>query len=255
MEFRPRDTRLTFDPGIDGTPVWTSDGRRIVFSSPRGGSAPNLYWQPADGTGTVERLTESPNAQSPISFSRDGSRLVIRETLEGTNAVSAVSLDGERRTAPLVQTPFNDNNGVVSPDGGWLAYQSNESGQFQIYVRPFPNVDEGRWQVSTDGGSRPLWARSGRELFYLGRDERIMAVPIQGGPAFAAGTPEPLPVKGPYFLPPAGTFQGRTYDVSPDGRRFLLIKQGSETGDAPPLTQFVVVRNWFEELERLVRMK
>ncbi|MBI4519239.1 MAG: PD40 domain-containing protein, partial [Gemmatimonadetes bacterium] len=243
-------TRLTFNPGTDIAPVWTPDGRRIVYQSAREGSN-NLYWRPADGTGTEERLTESPNAQSATSFSPDGRQLVFRDVVEGSEAISTVSLDGERRTTPLVSTPFVDRNGELSPDGRWLAYESNESGRAEIYVRPFPDVDQGRWQISTAGGTKPLWARNGRELFYLSLDGRIMAVSIEAGPTFTAGTPEPLPIRGPYVGLGVVSLNLRPYDVSPDGRRFLLIREGEVGGDGPGLTQLVVVLNWFEELKRV----
>jgi serine/threonine-protein kinase len=144
-----------------------------------------------------------------------------------------------------VQTTFNEINGVISPDGRWVAYQSNESGQFEIYVRPFPDANSGRWQISTGSGTRPLWARSGKELFYVGPSGAVMSVAVEGGSTFRSGSPTRL-LEGPYFLN-AGN-KGRTYDVSPDGQRFLMIKVGR--GSAP--TSIIVVQHWFEELKRLV---
>ena len=155
-------------------PVWTPDGRRLAFRSQRSGPH-NLFWQAADGTGPVERLTESPNEQSPHAFSPDGTRLLIREERPTTGAdLALLTLEGERRVETLVQTTFTERNGEISPDGRWLAYQSDESGQFEIYVRPFPDVNSGRWQISTGGGTRPLWARRGRELFYVAPDGAVM---------------------------------------------------------------------------------
>jgi hypothetical protein len=137
---------------------------------------------------------------------------------------------------------------VVSPDGRWMAYQSNESGKDEIYVRPFPNVNEGRWQVSANTGTRPLWSRDGRELFYFIPPGVIMAAPIVPGAAFSAGTPVAV-VKGTYSSPQTG----RMYDVSPDGRRFLLIKEVRPQGEAAaPPPQLIVVQHWSEELKRLV---
>ena len=120
-----------------------------------------------------------------------------------------------------MQTTFNELNGEISPDGRWVAYQSNESGQDEIYVRPFPDADRGRWQMSTGGGTRPLWARSGKELFYLGPSGAVMSVAVEGGSTFRAGNPTRL-FEGRYFA--ARICSGRTYDVSPDGQRFLMIK-------------------------------
>ena len=261
-------TRLTFDPQVDSHPAWTPDGQRIVFRSTRTGQS-NLFWQAADGTGAVERLTENPNNQQfPGSFSPDGTRLVFREETAATGAdLMVLALDAARRppppaqgvagsagnstsnARPLVQTTFNELNGEISPDGRWLAYQSDESGRDEIYVRPFPDADRGRWQISTGGGNRPLWARSGRELFYLAPGVAMMSVSVEGGSTFRAGNPARL-FEGRYSMPV--TTSGRTYDVSPDGQRFLMIKvgDGPDQTAAPP--SIVVVQNWFEELKRLV---
>jgi serine/threonine-protein kinase len=160
-----------------------------------------------------------------------------------------------RRIAPLVQTTFTEYNPDISPDGRWLAYESNESGQFEVYVRPFPDVAAGRWQVSAGGGRAPLWARNGRELFYVSLLDqgRIFAVPIQPGPTFSAGNPQ-IVVDKPYGGTQASsavTLSGRTYDVSADGRRFLMIK-GSVSADTAAPAQIFVVQHWGEELRRLV---
>jgi serine/threonine-protein kinase len=256
-------TRLTDAPGTDQYVVWTPDSRRVIFSSNRAGVF-NLFWQAANNTGTVERLTTSPNGQAPISISPDGTRLIVRETVLKTGVdLRVLRLDASatapgagasttpaippRQTEPLVQTTFNEDNGEISPDGHWLAYQSNESGQFQISVRPFPNVDAGHWTISTSGGTRPLWARSGKELFYVDGTNAMTSVPIQTAPTFSAGTPTKV-FEGRYYYGAAG----RTYDVSPDGQRFLMIK--ATTNDQAP--SMVLVLNWLEELKaRLPALK
>ena len=158
--------------------------------------------------------------------------------------IAVLPLKGERRATPLVQTTFEERDAEVSPDGRWVAYGSSESGRFEVYVRPFPEVDGGRWQVSTGGGTRPLWARSGRELFYLVEPGRMMVVPLQPDPTFVAGNPHVV-FEGRYF-----TGGGRSFDVSPDGRRFLMIKEAAAAVASPP--QLTVVLNWDEELKRLV---
>ena len=240
-------TRLTFDSGLDRTPVWTPDGQRIAFSSQRDGAA-DLFWQAADGTGTVERLSESStNFQYPTSFSPDGTRLVFADT---PRDIAVLALADERQTTSLLQTTFSERNGELSPDGRWLAYQSDESGQQEIYVRPFPDIDTGRWQVSTGGGSRPLWARSGEELFYLAPDGAVMRVAVKGAATFRADTPTRL-FQGPYFAPATGRIF-RTYDVSPDAQRFLMIKEGGGAEDTSAAPSLIVVQNWTEELKRLV---
>jgi serine/threonine-protein kinase len=239
-------TRLTFDARRDLYPLWTPDGQRIVFSS-YDGLAYNLFWKTADGTGPAQRLSDSPNSQYPNSISPDGKQLVFRESTAEGDDLWALSLQGERSPKAIVATEFNELNGEISPDGRWLAYQSNESGlSREIYVRPFPNADEGRWQISTEGGRLPLWGRDGRELFYLAPDGRLIVVPVQTNPSFTAGSAEILFEKTYYEIEGAGRF----YDISPDGRRFLMIKE-SEADTSAPMSMTVVL-NWFEELKARV---
>ena len=159
-------------------------------------------------------------------------------------------LEGDRRPRPLVQTPFDELNAEVSRDGRWLAYESNESGRNEIYVRPFPNVDGGKWQVSTNGGTQPLWARNGQELFYESMGA-LMRVPLTTGSRFEAGAPRKV-IDGPYLFRSPGLGLGRMYDVSADGQRFLLIKASGETAERPPSPRIILVQNWFEELKRVV---
>jgi serine/threonine-protein kinase len=242
-------TRLTFDGALDSHPAWTPDGRRLVFSSQRAGGR-NLFWQAADGTGAAERLTESANQQNAGAVSPDGTRLIFTETTPKTgDDVMQVELGGTHRVTPLVQTPFAERNGIISPDGRWLASEANDSGEFEVYVRPFPDVNGGHWQVSTGGGTRPLWARNGQELFYLSPTGALMRVGVERGPSWASTTPTPL-IKEGYLTVPGGN-PGRTYDISPDGQRFLLIKAEQA---ATPIT-LIVVQHFDEELKRLVPTK
>src|SRR5262249_20316376 len=145
----------------------------------------------------------------------------------------------------------NESNGDISPDGHWLAFQSDESGQEQVYVRPFPKVGGGRWQISPSGGSRPLWARSGRELFSRIADRLLMPWPVRTTPGFSAGNPVKV-FETRYAVPQ----NERTYDVSADGQRFLMIKKAAaaETADATPPSMVVVI-NWSEELKQRVAVK
>jgi serine/threonine-protein kinase len=160
--------RLTVDSATDNSGVWTPDGGRVIFNSTRAGSRGtglgNLYWQASDGTGAAERLTDSPNNHVPYGVTPDGTKLVFREDTANGLDLWLLPLQGERRAQPLIQTPFTERNADISPDGRWLAYESNDSGQLEVYVRPFPNVNDGRWQVSTGGGTVPLWAGTG-EMF------------------------------------------------------------------------------------------
>jgi serine/threonine-protein kinase len=240
-------TRFTFGPAYDGWPVWTPDGQRILFASERGGHR-NLYAQAADGTGSIERLSDTANQQQPTSVTPDGMRLIFHQSTPTAGIdIMQLTLDGAHTVTPLVQTPFTERNATVSPDGRWLAYDANDSGQEEIYVRPFPDVNGGRWLVSTGGGTRPSWTRDGSELFYLAGGA-LMRVAVDKGPGWTAGTATKL-LEGPYFTSEGNP--GRTYDISPDGKRFLMIKQaGSEQAVSPP--QIIVVQNWHEELKRLV---
>jgi len=244
-------TRLTFDPGFDEPPAWTPDSRRIAFASDRDGGG--LFWQAADGTGPVERLTQGRNF-FPTAFSPDALKLVFSSSSSSQVSSDIVTLTpGSRdRPSPLIHTPFRELNAEISPDGRWIAYQSDESGHAEIYVRPFPNIDGGRWQVSTDGGERPLWARNGRELFYV-TAVGLMTVPIETTTAFSNGKARKLlDDRYRYFFGDV-FFQGRTYDISPDGKRFLVIKQAAESGteDDSSNLRLVVVLNWTEELKQL----
>jgi eukaryotic-like serine/threonine-protein kinase len=239
-------TRFTFDPSLDNYPLWTPDGRRIIFLSQRGG-AQRLYWQPSDGAQSIERLGESVSFQQATGISPDGTQLVLNDTGIGGIDLMVMNLAGDRDVRPLVQTPFVDRNGVVSPDGRWLAYESDSSGRFEIWTRPFPEASAGQWQVSTTGGTRPLWAHSGRELFYMALDGSLMRVPVEAsGSAWSTGTPLKL-LEAKYFG--TGSNPGRTFDVAPDDQRFLMIKQGGGDQATP---QIVVVQHWLEELKRLV---
>jgi serine/threonine-protein kinase len=239
-------TRLTFDPGLNRGSAWSPDGHRVAFSAQREGSE-NINWQAADGTGAAERLTQGSKAEFPLSFSPDGKHLLL-STGSPPRDIAIVSLEGDHRVEPLIHTPFDEATAAFSPDGRWIAYDSNESGRFEVYVRPFPNVNSGRWQISVGGGSSPVWARNGRELFYY-NPPKAMAVAIQGGSSFVASNPQML-FQGPYFVPTAG----QVYDVSPDGRRFLMIKPAQPTnGSSAP--QLVVVLNWLEDLKQHVVVK
>jgi serine/threonine-protein kinase len=245
-------TRLTSEPGLDSFPVWTRDGRRIIYSSSRGDGILNLFWQAADGTGLAERLAESPHTQRPTGITPDGTQVVFeQETSTMGTDLMLLTLTPTRRITPLLATRFNERRGVVSPDGRWLAYESDSSGRSEIYVRPFPVVGAGQSQVSTAGGMQPLWARTGRELFYVAPDGSVLTVPVAPrGDAWNAGTPRKV-VANRYRTGPSSN--GRNYDTAPDGQRFLMIKRAGDSAAASPT--IVVVQHWDEELRARVPTK
>jgi Tol biopolymer transport system component len=228
--------------------VWTPDGRRVIFSSERTGGR-NLFWQAADGTGAAERLLDSLNIQYPMAVSADGRQLIFTEETPQTDIdLMVMDLDGTRRVRPLLQSRFAERNGAISPDGRWLAYEANDSGRFEIYVRPYPDVNTSLAVVSTDGGTKPLWTRNGQELIYVSPTGALMRVGVSRGPSWSATKPS-MVVKEGYFTNPV--WWGRSYDISPDGQRFLMIKEGGAGGANAPAS-LVVVQHWFEELKRLV---
>jgi serine/threonine-protein kinase len=239
---RGTSTRFTFDPAEDRYPIWTTNGRRIVFRSDRGQGA--LLWRLADGTGPAETLLSMAEYIFPYAFSPDGSLLAFTQIDPETDAdIHLLSFQDEATSRPLIQEPFGQTAPSISPDGRWLAYQSRESGRQEVYVRPFPNVDEGKWQISTTGGRFPLWGPDGRELFYRG-EGAMMVVPVDTEPAFTPGQPATL------FPDRYWRESGPTYSLSPDGKRLLMIKEAFRSGAASP--QIYVVLSWFEELNRLV---
>ncbi len=208
-------TRLTFDKGDDESPVWTRDGSRVFFSSERAGIR-NLYVQAADGAGEAIRMAESPNVQIPTDITSDGKRVIFRElTSSGQGDLRLLTLTPTPHVEPLLTTPYDERAAVLSPDGRWLAYQSNSSGRVEIYVRPFPGL-AGQWQISNSGGQEPLWSRSGKELFYRTPDGVLTVVPVDpSGASWSAGTSTKL-VDGHYYTGFGGGNGSRQYDVSPD---------------------------------------
>jgi Tol biopolymer transport system component len=242
---KPTAIRLTFESENDhGRPVWTPDGRTLLFSWATG-TPPNIFRMSANGTGTPERLTNIPTQQAPLAVTQDGKTLLFREVVPKNGAdLRVLSLDGDHTSKPLLATRFNEVDGDLSPDGHWLAYQSDDSGRFEIYVRPYPDITSGRWQISNGGGTRPLWGRNGRELFYVSGDNRqMMVTAVQTKPAFSWAVPMML------FDAPYLTISPRSWDVGLDGR-FLAIKPVS--GETARLN---VVENWFEELKARVPTK
>ena len=235
---RGTSTRLTFGSALDAYPSWTADGRQVVFASSAETGAQAVYRQAADGTGRPQRIATGPVGEGvPLSVIPGGRGILIRR---GSH-LGVLSLTGSPTAEPLVQTNAVELNGEVSPDGRWLAYESTESGRPEVYVRPFPDVAGGRWQVSNSGGSRPAWARNGRELFYEDQDGGMTAAPVAPGPTFSAGVPVRLFDARAVLI---GGTTLRSWDPAPDGR-FLMVQDDGLTTALPLL----IVLNWVEELK------
>jgi serine/threonine-protein kinase len=245
---RGTSVRVTSNDAIDRDPLWTPDGLRLLFSSIDEGRS-EMFVQNADGTGIAERFLSGDPASfniSPEAWSADGKTLLVTFGRGGSPDIGAVNLDGERQVRGLIATARIDSRAAVSPDGRWLAYQSDMSGVLEVYVERFPELGD-RQKISTSGGALPRWASNGRELIYQSVDgRRVFAVPISSAAKLTAGTPTML-FEGPYTASPGGIF--KPFDVTPDGR-FIMIK--STTVDASAIATVVVVQNWVEELKRLV---
>ena len=246
-------TRLTSAPGNDMFPVWTRDSERVIFTTaPNKEGRRDLAWRAADGSTPVERLVEGQIGSyfyRPYSLANASTLLLDLNSDILTLDISSAGRQQGTGPTPLVQTPFAEQNAEVSPDGRWVAFQSNESGGDEIYVRPFPN-GKGRALVSASGGRTPLWSHDGQELFYGAPDGAVMSVRVVKGPVWQQHGPATQVVRPGYFH--AGEIM-RTFDVAPDGSRFLMIKQNTDTTGAP--RSIVLVQHWFEELKRLVPTK
>jgi Tol biopolymer transport system component len=235
--------RFTFDSGFESAPVWSPDGTRILYSSTRGGGR-DLYQKFSNGSGNEDLLFKSPEQKYPSDWSRDGHTLLYTALDPKTQAdVVALSLDGDHKASVFLNTQFNEVHGKLSPDGHWIAYESSESGKAEVYVQPFPaSADRaGKHLISNGGGSEPLWRRDGRELFYRNGGD-VMAVDITPGPVFKASAPRKL------FQANFAGLNGGGYrwDVTGDGKRFLIKTVGGENAQEP----MALVLNWTAGLRK-----
>jgi serine/threonine-protein kinase len=228
--------QLTFEGTDNLCPVWSPDSGRIVFWS--GG----LYCKAADGSGQAEKLSET---LIPYCWSRDGKTIIgveMSPTLSDEN-IGMLSMEGDHTQKTLLQQPSVERSPKLSPDDRWMAYTYSDSDREEVYVRPFPEVDKGQWQVSQgSGGAAPLWSPDGRELFYLNGD-KVMVVSITTDPGFDFGMPRIL-FQGTFIGPTAG--EGTPWDIHPKTRKFLMVKPGESEGLPHKIN---IVTNWFEELK------
>ena len=240
---RATQSRLTFGSAeYSGTPLWTLDGNRIIFSSNREGYS-DLYWKPSNGTGKEDLLFGSESNKYADDISRDGRYLIF----ENVNAASGMSelwvlpLGGERTPKPYLQTESYLTHAAVSPDGHWVAYSSNETGGSEIFVQSFPEAGA-KFQISNDGGDCPVWRNDGKELFYFGGSNYIVAVPVETGATFRAGAPQAL------FSVATRSLSGSrsVFALSSDGQR-ILVNQLLEESNRTPIS---VVANWDAELNK-----
>jgi serine/threonine-protein kinase len=226
--------RLSFEPGLQYAPVWTRDGSRIAYGSPQG-----IFWRRADGTGSAEPLLLGSGLNTS-DWTPDG-KLIFTEGGVASD-IYLLSIDGEHTREPLIATKYDEGRAALSPDGHWLAYQSNESGRYEVYVRPFPNVDSGKRPVSTSGGEDPRWSRDGRTLFFIS-DQKLLAAEVSTDPTFSSQPPQKA-FDLIDFQPTGIPFP---FDVSPDGKRILLDRPARRRAD------IVVVQNWLADVEQRAR--
>jgi Tol biopolymer transport system component len=240
-------SRVTTTSGVDNVPIWTPDGERVVFASLRDGTGRfSFFAQSADGTGAAEKLLTSPGVGNfkPYTWSPDGARLVFDYGQPARLDIGVLEMDGSGNWQPLLSSEANEAAPALSPDGHWIAYSSDQSGNCEIYVEKFPELGSRR-QISTAGGGEAVWSPDGDELYYR-EGARLMSVTIDTESGFTAGSPKVL-IDG--LSAPACVW--RDYDVSPDSQRFLVL-QRSVAAEGIGAPEIVLVQNWLEELKRLV---
>jgi Protein kinase domain/WD40-like Beta Propeller Repeat len=251
--------KLTFG-GDDRFPLWSRDGQRVAFQSKRGGDV-GLFWQRADGNGSAERLAKPEQKQtlgySPDSWSLDGRTLIFSSVGGNDTAIWSISTERDAKPKVLIDTPSKrDEFSSISPDGHWIAYTSYETGPAEIYVQTFPPTSA-KYQLTTTGGFLPTWSPDGKQIFFVqGRFGvgRIALIDVQTQPSFVFSKPTPLPIEG--IIQNGGAGMPRGYDITPDGKQFVVMLPPSEAEAATRQVQQIhVTLNWFEELKQRVAVK
>lgn len=250
-------TQLTFDESGNGMPLWTPDGRQVLYQTSRSGSQYELNVKAADGTGNVQKLGTFSFMLVPSSWSGDGKSVIMMELDMNRfrGDITMLSLEGDHSRKPLLEEKYNEVLPSVSHDGKWIAYVSWETGQPEVYVRPFPDIEKGKWRVSDTGGLGPLWSKDSRKLFYRSGDA-VMAVGVETDPAFKAGKPEVL-FRGNYNYWGVGQAMDPLWHIGPDGK-FMMVKEvkpNEKTPTAEAPRKINIVLNWFEELKQQVPVK
>ncbi len=237
---RNTSSRLTFDPGEDRYPIWSSDGSRIAWNSNREGGIPAIYQKLASGVGDDELLLKSDAGVSPGSWSPDDRFLLYtRIDAKTGNDIWVLPMEGDKKPFVFLQTPFNETAPRFSPDGKFVVYVSQDQGRSEIFVQPFP-ASGNRWQISNNGGRAPAWRGDGKEIFYVSEDNKLVAADVKTGNGFEVGIPKPL-----FDVMELGavSFGNVNFAPSLDGQQFLITHQR----EAAASLQYVVVQNWASE--------
>ena len=232
-------TRFTFEGSHNFGPVWSPDGSSIVYSSVRERAVANLYKKASSGAAREELLLETAEAKQADDWSRDGRSILYEVNTSQGRDLWVLPLSGDRKPVPFLKTQFNERKGRFSPDGKWIAYTSNESGEDQVYLQPFP-PNGGKWQISTNGGIEPRWRGDGRELYYVNNaaNPKLMAVPIQWSTVPEPGAPREIPT---LQMGNMGLDGANQYVVTADGQRFIM--QSSTQQQTGPVPISILV-NW-----------
>jgi len=239
---RTTSTRFTFNAAEDFLPIWSPDGANIIFVSDRSGLG-NFYEKPTSGAANEEEILKTDERKWPSDWSRDGQYVAFITSSPTTKLdLWVLPMFGDRKPISFLQTPFNEDGARFSPDGHFIAYYSDDSGSYEVYVQPFP-ASGAKWQISSGGGMQPRWRRDGKELFFMGPEKKLMAVDVNlGNGTFEAGVPKMLFQTRSIGYP----VPRNTYECSPDGRRFLINALQSDAGSTP----ITVIVNWTADLKR-----